>query len=240
MSTTEKIIIDIWSDIICPFCYLGKKKLELAIDKLNAHNNVEIRWHSFQLDPEFPRNTSMTSGEYLSTRKGISENQLFAIQNQMSMNARRYDIDFQFDKSMIFNTFNAHQLLKWSSKFNKQNELKSNLFKAHFSEGKDLSKTDILLEIITKSGLNSEEAIEILELSPYKLEVESDIIQAQKIGIRGVPFFVFNGKNAISGAQEDSVFDDLLSGELDLIGITSNVESIRNKNNFCSDQDVCN
>jgi predicted DsbA family dithiol-disulfide isomerase len=240
MSVLQKITIDIWSDIICPFCYLGKKKLEFAIDKFNAHSKVEVRWHSFQLDPEFPKNQSMSSGEYLSIRKGISETQLLAIQNQMIENSKKYKIDFRLDRSLIFNTFNAHQLLKWSTRFNKQTELKSNLFKAHFSEGEDLSNTEVLLEIVHKSGLNSEEAKGILSSSTFKSDVEQDIIQAQKIGIRGVPFFIFNGTKAISGAQDDTVFEELLAAEIDSFELKKVDENSNNEGDFCSVDDGCN
>ena len=118
----EKVKIEIWSDIVCPFCYIGKKKLELAVSKLNAKDKVEIVWHSFQLDPVFPKGTSQSSAEYLSQRKGYPVGQIRAMQQHLVSQAKPYNIDFQFEKSLSFNTRDAHRLWQWSKQFKKENQ----------------------------------------------------------------------------------------------------------------------
>ena len=160
---TEKVTVEIWSDVVCPFCLLGKKKIEQAIAKLNATNNVEIIWRSFQLDPTFPKNTSSPSMQYLSERKGYPVNQIKGMCQQLSLQGKKYGINFNFDASLTINTFDAHRLIHWAKSFGKANQLKEALMVAHFSEGMDLSKETQLFSIIEKVGLDTDEAKTILQ-----------------------------------------------------------------------------
>lgn len=219
---TQKVKIDIWSDVVCPFCYLGKNKLEQAIKKLNATDKVEIEWHSFQLDPDFPMNQSVGSTEYLAQKKHIPASQIQGIQQYLTMQGKTYGIDFQFEKTLTFNTFNAHRLLQWSKSLQRSNEMKAALMYAYFSEGADLSKTDVLLAIVAKHHFDVEKAKEILASNTYHDEVEKDLYEASKLGINGVPFFLINEKQVISGAQEDSVFENVISNALKNLPATPN------------------
>jgi predicted DsbA family dithiol-disulfide isomerase len=206
----KNIKIDIWSDIVCPFCFIGKKKLEQAIAKLNLQNQVEIEWHSFQLDPEFPKGEAIPSAEYLAQRKNYPIEQINAIQHQLTANAKPYGIDFQFEKALSFNTLDVHRLWQWSKLFGKSSELKEALMKAYFTDGIDLSKEENVLQVVENCDLNKLEAQEILQSDKFSNEVDEDIYHASQIGVRGVPFFVLNNQFAISGAQEDSVFENAL------------------------------
>jgi predicted DsbA family dithiol-disulfide isomerase len=206
----KKISIGIWSDIVCPFCFIGKKKLEKAISKLNLSDQVEIEWHSFQLDPDFPKGESIPSSEYLAKRKNFPLEQINAIQQQLTASATPYGIDFQFDKSLSFNTMDVHRLWQWSKTLGKSSELKEALMLAYFTNGVDLSKEENVLKVVEICGLDRIEAQAIFRSDAFSNDVDEDIYQASQIGVRGVPFFVINNQFAISGAQEDSVFESAL------------------------------
>jgi predicted DsbA family dithiol-disulfide isomerase len=208
---SEKLKIEIWSDIVCPFCYLGKKKLQRAINKLGISEITEIIWHSFQLDPDFPVNFSISSTKYISEKKNIPTEQLHEMHQYLFSQGKSYGIDFQFGKALSFNTNNAHRLWQWTKKFNKSNEAKEALFKAYFTDGIDLSQSINLLNVIENLGLNRAEAERILESHSYEQELEEDRYQSRQLGIRGVPYFLINNKEVISGAQDDKVFENVLS-----------------------------
>lgn len=204
----KNIKIDIWSDIVCPFCFIGKKKLELAISKLHLSEQVEIEWHSFQLDPDFPKGEAIPSTSYLAQRKNYPIEQINTIQQQLTTSAKVYGIDFQFEKALSFNTIEVHRLWQWSKNLGKSSELKEALMKAYFSDGIDLSKEENVLQVVENCGLDKLEAESILRSNQFSNEVDEDIYKASQIGVRGVPFFVLNNQFAISGAQDDSVFEN--------------------------------
>lgn len=210
----ETIKIEIWSDIVCPFCFVGKRKLEQAIKNQNAEDKVEIIWHSFQLDPDFPADNAYPSAQYLSERKGYPIDQVKDISNQLAENGKGYGIDFQFDKALIFNTFNAHRLIQWSKTENKSDALKEAMMVAYFTDGTNLTKEENLLAVAKSVGLSAEKAKSILASEEYSEEVRMDIYQAQQLSIRGVPYFLINEKTVISGAQADEVFENAIKAEL--------------------------
>jgi predicted DsbA family dithiol-disulfide isomerase len=214
------MLIEIWSDIVCPFCYLGKKKLEKAIESVGLNGQVDIVWRSFQLDPDFPIGISVPSTQYLSDKKGYPLNQIQAIQHQLRDQALDYGFDFNFDTALSFNTSLAHQLLHWSNHFGKSNALKEVLLKAYFTDGIDLSVSQNIAHLVTKVGLDEDEALLILSSEKYKDEVEADYYAASQIGVRGVPFFLINNQTAISGAQPDQVFEQVLQTEMIKSGIS--------------------
>lgn len=210
----ETVKIEIWSDIVCPFCFVGKRKLEQAIKNQNAEDKVEIIWHSFQLDPDFPADKAYPSAQYLSERKGYPIDQVKAMSNQLAENGKGYGIDFQFDKALIFNTFNAHRLIQWSKTENKSDALKEAMTVAYFTDGTNLTKEENLLAVAKSVGLSAEKAKSILASEEYSEEVRMDIYQAQQLSIRGVPYFLINEKTIISGAQADEVFENAIKAEL--------------------------
>lgn len=206
----KNIKIDIWSDIVCPFCFIGKKKLEQAISKLQLSEQVEIEWHSFQLDPDFPKGEAIPSSTYLAKRKNYPIDQINAIQQQLTASAKVYGIDFQFEKALSFNTIDVHRLWQWSKTLGKSSELKEALMIAYFTDGIDLSKEENVLQVVENCGIDKLEAQAILKSNQFSNEVDEDIYHASQIGVRGVPFFVLNNQFAISGAQDDSVFENAL------------------------------
>jgi predicted DsbA family dithiol-disulfide isomerase len=208
------ITIEIWSDIVCPFCYVGKKKIQQVIEKLNIEDEVQIIWRSYQLDPDLPSEKAYPSLEYLMLKKNISAEQMQGMNEYLKQQGLQYGIDFQLDKSMVFNTFNAHRLLQWSKEFNKSTELKEAFMKAYFTDGIDLSNPDNLISVVGMVGLDTEKAKEIINSTSYSESVNDDIYQSKTINLRGVPHFLFNDKFFISGAQEDLVFENAIKGEL--------------------------
>jgi predicted DsbA family dithiol-disulfide isomerase len=208
------IKIEIWSDIVCPFCYVGKKKIQQVIEKLNIEDEVQIIWRSYQLDPDLPSEKAYPSLEYLMKKKNISAEQMQGMNEYLKQQGLQYGIDFQLDKSMVFNTFNAHRLLQWAKEFNKSSELKEAFMKAYFTDGIDLSNPENLISAVGKVGLDTQKAEEVLNSNDYSEAVENDIYQSKTISLRGVPHFLFNDKFFISGAQEDLVFENAIKGEL--------------------------
>lgn len=210
----DKVTVEIWSDVVCPYCLVGKRKLEQAIAKMNAQEQVHVVWHSFQLDPDFPMNFSMPVAHYLADKKGIPLDSIISMQDQLAHNGKTYGIDFQFGKSLSFNTLDVHRLIQWSKTVGKSNDLKEAFMVALYTDGVDLSKSENILKVVGNIGLDTAKAKEVLENNEFKIEVEQDIDQLKKMGVRGVPFFLINKEMKISGAQDDTIFENILSTAL--------------------------
>lgn len=202
--------VDIWSDVVCPFCYIGKRKFEKALENFKDKDNVEIEWHSFQLDPDLEYVPGQSVHEYLGKRKGVSAAEGKKMNDAMTAMAKEVGLEYNFDKAVINNTFNAHRLLHFAKEKGVQNELKERLFKAYYTEGKNIGDTDTLVQLSEEVGLKADEVRGVLENDQYAQEVQMDQYQAQQMGIHGVPFFVFNNKYAVSGAQPTELFEQVL------------------------------
>jgi predicted DsbA family dithiol-disulfide isomerase len=202
--------ITIWSDVVCPFCYIGKRKFEKALQGFNAKDKVEIEWKSFQLDPDMEYKEGQSVHEYLGRRKGGTTADGKRMNDHMAAIAKEVGLDYDFDNAIINNTLNAHKLLHSAKEQGLQNELKERLFKAYYTEGKNIGDTDILLQLAAEVGLNKAEATKAFEKVEYAQAVQQDQYEAYQIGVQGVPFFVFNNKYAVSGAQSPEVFAQVL------------------------------
>lgn len=209
------IQIDIWSDMVCPFCYIGKKKLEKAIRELDASDRVKIHWHSFQLDPDMEAGKGVPATAHLLEKKGIAETQLNAIYDQLSRSGTPYGIEFRFENCISFNTRDAHRIWQWTKSLKKDSAWKESIMHAYFTEGKDLSSHESLLEIALQIGLDSAKTTAILSSDEYGSQVDEDRYLAQQLNITGVPFFIINRSAAISGAQDDRVFLQVLKKALE-------------------------
>lgn len=193
--------IEVWSDILCPFCYIGKKHLELALEALPFKEEVEIVWRSYQLDPSLEYEPlQMAKGEYLSVR-GYEEPQINQMFDQLKLMGKTVGIDFRQDISVLVNSKRAHALIHYATKFNKASDTKEALFLAHFTEAKNIAEEEVLKSIALEMSLNPQEAWEYIMDGKADELIVQDLMQAQEIGIRGVPFFLFNEKLAASGAQ---------------------------------------
>ncbi len=210
MLENHKLKIEIWSDVICPFCYIGKRKIEHALNDFPNKEKVEIEWKSFQLDPSTKSQPGKSTYDYLAEKYGRDRQWSIEMHENVTNQAKSEGLEYNFDKAVIANSFDAHRLSHLAKKYGKGNELEELIFKAYFTEGKNFSEIETLVELGTNVGLDETEIRNMLASNQYKDAVQNDIIEAQQIGVRGVPFFVLDRKYAISGAQPTEVFQETL------------------------------
>lgn len=203
--------IEIWSDVMCPFCYIGKKNFEQALDKLPFKNEVEVEWKSFQLDPTLNLGETKTTAEYFREKKGFPEEQAKQMTAQVVQMGKASGIDFNFEKALITNTFPAHKLLHLAKKHNKASEMEEELFKAHFLNGENVGDKEVLSSLAQKLGIDREETLQTLNSDEFDNDVNHDISEGRNNGVSGVPFFILNGKYAVSGAQPTELFVEALT-----------------------------
>lgn len=206
----NRMKVEIWSDVVCPFCYIGKRRLEKALEDFIAKDKVEIVWRSFQLDPEMKYVPGQSVHEYLGKRKGTSTEEGKKMNDYMAAMAKEVGLEYNFDKAIINNTFDAHRLLHLAKKHQLQDQMKERLMAAYYTEGKNVGDLETLVALGEEVGLNGAEIRQTLQSNAYSQEVQTDLYQAQQVGVRGVPFFVFNNKYAVSGAQPTELFKEVL------------------------------
>lgn len=203
--------IQIWSDINCPFCYIGKRKFEKALNEFDHSDQVEIEWKSFQLDPDLKLVPGQTIHQYLAERKGISVEKAKEMNDFMTNNAKEVGLTYNFDTAILNNSLDAHRLMHLAKKYGAQNETKEELFKAYYTDGLDIGDHQTLKMVGISVGIPEAETSAMLNSDQFKNEVEQDQYHAQQVGARGVPFFVFNNKYAVSGAQPSDLFSEVLN-----------------------------
>lgn len=191
---------------MCPFCYIGKRRFENALEQFEHKDAVDIVWKSYQLDPTMQSNTGQNLNEYLAERKGISLERSEQMHAQMTDMAAELGLEYNFDKAVIANSFDAHRLSHLAKDNGLQDALEEALFKAYFTDGKNIANVDTLIELGTAIGLDSEAVKQTLNSNKYAEEVKHDIYEANQVGVRGVPFFVLGDKYAVSGAQQAETF----------------------------------
>jgi predicted DsbA family dithiol-disulfide isomerase len=202
--------VDIWSDVACPWCYIGKRRFESALEQFGHRDQVQVDWKSFQLDPEAPHESHESHDELLAKKFGVSEAQVAQMNAQLSGLAEKEGLDYHFDLLKNANTFDAHRLIHLAARHGLQDAMKESLMHAYWTEGLALWDTDALVNIAAQVGLDADEARTTLESDAYADEVRSDIQQAALYGITGVPFFVFDEKYGVSGAQPAETFGKVL------------------------------
>ena len=207
----SKIKVEIWSDVVCPFCYIGKRRFEHALEKFPNRNEVEIEWRSFQLDPEVKPVPGMSINEYLARRKGVSVAEGKQMNDYMANMAKEVGLHYDFDKAVVANSFDAHRLIQLAKDHGKGDKMEERLFKAYFTEGKNTADHSVLIQLGTEIGLDPATIKKVLDSSEYADKVEQDIYEAQQIGVRGVPYFVLNDRYAVSGAQGTETFLGVLN-----------------------------
>jgi predicted DsbA family dithiol-disulfide isomerase len=207
MDTVRKTMsIEIWSDVMCPFCYIGKRKFEKALEQFADKSSIDVIWKSFQLAPGMKTDPTKNIHQYLAEHKGISLDEAQQLNDRVTQMAAHEGLNYRFDKAIVANSFNAHRFAHFAKQYNKQNEAEEILFRAYFSEGKNTDDYATLCELGNEIGLDATALRTALETGMYADDVRSDIYEAQQLGVTGVPFFVFNRRYAVSGAQESQVF----------------------------------
>ncbi|NDC31932.1 MAG: DsbA family oxidoreductase [Bacteroidetes bacterium] len=198
--------VEIWSDVMCPFCYIGKRRFENALAQFENKDEVEIVWRSFQLNPTLQTDPSKNTIEHLAESKGWDMDYTRKTTDYVVNMAKELGLNYDFEKAIVANSFKAHRLLHLAKQNQVQNECEEKLFEAYFIHGKNIDDNDALLELGLSLGIDLDSILDMLSSDAFASDVESDIYQAQQIGVQGVPFFVFDNKYAISGAQQSETF----------------------------------
>ncbi|MGE8206710.1 DsbA family oxidoreductase [Heyndrickxia sp. NPDC080065] len=203
--------IEVWSDYVCPFCYIGKRRLEEALSQFPEKDKVEVVFRSFELDPNSKKDINLNIHEVLAKKYGMSVEQAKQMNENVGKQAEEVGLTYHFDTMVPTNTFDAHRLAKYAEDNGKSAEMSERLLKAYFTDSKKISDSETLADLAAEIGLNREDAISVLKGSDYSDSVRSDEEEARQIGVSGVPFFVINEKYAISGAQPTEAFSNALN-----------------------------
>lgn len=200
--------IDIWSDFVCPFCYIGKRHIEEATKDMP---DVTFEYHSYELDPTAPEKYDGPMQDYFSKAKGMSSAQTDSMIQQVTTMAANAGLDYHYEKVQHGNTVKPHHLFQYAKTQNKGNEFMEVAKEAYFINGEWLNDDQLLLELAEKIGLDKKAAAEALYSEEYLNAMQQDVAAAQKIGVQGVPFFVIDGKYGVSGAQPVESFKQILA-----------------------------
>ncbi|KHD36648.1 DSBA oxidoreductase [Clostridium acetobutylicum] len=202
--------IEVWSDFVCPFCYMGKRRLEIALNEFEYKTDVEISFKSFELDPSAKKEYSENIHELIAKKYKIPVEQAKASNDQIVSQAEAIGLSYNFDKLIPTNTFDAHRLSQYAKTKGKMNDLSEKIFKAYFVDSLNISDYKVLADLAEEVGISRDESLRILESNQYNEEVREDEKNASKLGIDAVPYFVFDDKYAVSGAQPAEVFLEAL------------------------------
>jgi predicted DsbA family dithiol-disulfide isomerase len=202
--------VDIWSDVICPWCYVGKARFEKALDSFAHRDEVEVIYHSFELDPSSPRGQRESNLTMLSKKFGKSPAEALALDDQVGSLARAEGLGFDSERP-VGNTFDVHRVLRLGLDRGVQQALLGAVNEAYFAQARDVFDRDVLTEVAVGAGLSADEVGKVLDGDAYADEVRQDESQARQIGISGVPFFVFDMALGASGAQPAELFASALN-----------------------------
>jgi predicted DsbA family dithiol-disulfide isomerase len=203
--------VDIWSDVICPWCYIGKRRFEAALGRFDHRDDVEVVWHSFELDPSAPARREGNLADLLAAKYGMSRNQALDANANITKLAAAEGLDYHLERAQPGNTFDAHRLIHLAEKHGLQAEMKERLLRGYFSDGMAVGDPDALVGAAVEVGLDNDEVSNVLDSDAYSDAVRADEAHAARLGISGVPFFVLGNRYGVSGAQPP----DAILGALD-------------------------
>ena len=204
------MLVEIWSDVVCPWCYVGKRNLEVALAGFEHADQVEIEWRSYELDPNTPARVELSMDEVLERKYGMTTEQATTANLQMTELAATVGLEYHLDRVQIGNTFDAHRLIHLAATEGRAGEMKERLLRAYFTEGRAISDRSTLVELAVEVGLDPTRVAEVLAGDEFGAEVRADEARAMELGSTGVPFFVFDGRLGIPGAQPPDVLLRLL------------------------------
>jgi predicted DsbA family dithiol-disulfide isomerase len=214
----QKLEIEVWSDVVCPWCYVGKRRLEGALQSLDASVSVHVVWRAFELDTKAPREqpAGLSHAERLSRKYGVSVAQAEAMITRMVDLGKSEGIEMRYDRMRSGNTFDAHRLLRFALTRDPplQSELKERLFRGYFTEGEAIGDIEVLVKLASEVGVAEADSRRVLESDAHAADVRADEDEARELGITGVPFFAVNDQYAIPGAQSASVIRSVLDRAL--------------------------
>lgn len=202
--------IELWSDFACPFCYIGKKRFEQALEAFPHKENVEVIYKSYQLNPNAPKVMKASPAESFAKGHRMSVEQAKQRFDMFKQQAQTVGLTYNYDTIKMTNSFDAHRLAKWANQFGKEDALTNRLMKAYFTDGLNIANIDTLVKLADELGLDPKEAKNVLQSNQYADQVNAEINEGRQIGVQGVPFFVLNRKYGISGAQPVEYFTQVL------------------------------
>jgi predicted DsbA family dithiol-disulfide isomerase len=203
--------VEIWSDYACPFCYMGKRRFEAALNRFANKQDIEVEFRSFELDPHAERVVEHDVHTMLAGKYGMSREKAKAMNENVTNQAKELGLTYNMDTIKLTNTFDAHRLSQFAAAHGKELEMTERLLRAYFTDSVNIGNYDTLADLAEEVGLDREAAIRVLNSDDYTTDVRSDEQEAAQLGIRGVPFFVIDRKYGISGAQPSEVFLDALN-----------------------------
>jgi predicted DsbA family dithiol-disulfide isomerase len=210
-AVVDSMKIEIWSDVACPWCYIGKRRFEAALAEFPHRDSVEVQWRSYQLDPTLPEHYHGTELDYLSTLKGMAPEQVSQMFEHVAEQAKGEGLTYRFDAVVVANSFTAHRLIHLAAVHGRQDTAKERLLSDHFEHGKDIGNREYLTSLGRDLGIDAGELDELFTTDKYADDVRSDIEEARSLGISGVPFFVIDRKYGLSGAQPSAMFTQALN-----------------------------
>jgi predicted DsbA family dithiol-disulfide isomerase len=198
--------VEIWSDIACPWCYIGRRRFEKALGQFEHGDQVEVIWRSFELDPYAPKEYPGTVTDMLVEKKGIDRRRAEAMNQHVTDLAAQEGLEYHLETARVGNSFDAHRLIHLAAYYNLQDAMKERIQKAYFTESQSFSDHDTLVRLAVEVGLDADEVRSTLETNAYAEAVRNDERRAAMIGVTGVPFFLFDERYAVSGAQPTELF----------------------------------
>lgn len=197
--------LEIWSDVVCPWCYVGKRQMEAALARFDHRSEVDIVWRSFELSPDSPRHVGLPMTQILQHKYGMSAEQAGAANDRITRLAAGLGLEYRLDKAQAGNTFDAHRLIHLAGETGRADAMKERLFAAYFTEGQAVGDPDTLVALAGEVGIDTDLARATLEGDRFAVEVRHDEARAAALGVSGVPFFVVDEVCAVSGAQGEEV-----------------------------------
>jgi len=199
------LTVEIWSDVVCPWCYIGKRRFEAALAAFEHADEVTVMWRSFELDQEAPKVAEGTATERLAAKYGMSLERAQQLHAEMTERAAEEGLDFRFDLARGGNTFDAHRLIHLAATYGHQAAAKERLMRAYFTEGEPIADPETLIRVVAEVGVDPVEARDVLQTDRFAEDVREDELLASQLGIQGVPFFVLDRRYGVSGAQPPEV-----------------------------------
>lgn len=198
--------VEIWSDVMCPFCYIGKRRFETALEQFDNKEEIEIVWKSFQLNPNLKTDPTKNINQYLAEAKGWDLEYAKEMNANVTQMAAQEGLEYNFDKAVLANSFDSHRFIQLAKTKGLGDAAEERLFRAYFTEGLNTADHEVLTQLGREIGIDGAEVRATLASKDFSNEVNQDIQESRQVGVRGVPFFVLNRKYAVSGAQSAETF----------------------------------
>lgn len=206
----DPMVIDVWADVVCPFCYLGHAALGRAVEDFAHRDAVDVRHRSFQLDPDLPEDTAVPVAEYLAGKGVAAGPQADEMHDRIRAQGAALGIEYRFERALMANTRAAHRMVHLAGETQRSAEMVERLYRAQFTEGARVGDHDTLVGLAAEAGVDAAAARDVLDGRKFGNEIDDDIVRAAKLGVTGVPFVVLGGTHAVSGAQPVELFGNAL------------------------------